>query len=47
MKNCTYSFFDELIYIKNLDPNNKDIREIKKYSYLLRGLCDNKYVKRR
>lgn len=50
MKNCTYSFFDELIYIKNIDPNNKDIREIIKKIFLftawvmLQQICETKIV---
>lgn len=50
IKTRTYYFSDEIISIKNLDPNNIKIQKllynctkiVQKYSYLLHWLYDNK-----
>ena len=39
VKNRTYYFFNDLIFIKDSDPNG--IRIDKKYSYLLYWICDD------
>ena len=41
--NHTYYFCDDIINIKDLDPNNIKIDEklYKKYSYLLYWICDD------
>ena len=40
VKNRTYYFFNDLIYIKDFDPN--DIRIDEKYSFLLYWICDHR-----
>ena len=35
IKKHTYCFFNDIINIKNFDPNNIKIEVIQKYSYLL------------
>ena len=46
MKNRTYYFFNEIINIKNVDPNNVKIdKKTYKYSYLLYWMSDNKRFK--
>ena len=50
IKNRTCYFFDDIINLKNFDPNNIKIYEkaYKKYSYLLYWICSNQrfqYIK--
>ena len=53
IKKHTYYFFNDIINIKNFDPNNIKIEVIQKYSYLLHWTCskiqhmikDSKYIK--
>ena len=41
-KNRTYYFFDDIINMKDFDPNNIKINEkIQKYSYLLYWIYDD------
>ena len=40
IKNSTYYFFNDMINIKDFDPNNIKIDQ--KYSYLLHCICNNK-----
>ena len=43
IKNQTYYFFNDIINIKNFDPNNVKVDEvIQKDSYLLHWICDHK-----
>ena len=37
----TYYFFDDIIKIKDFDPNNIKIYVTQKYSYLLYCICDD------
>ena len=40
IKDYTYYFFDDMIDVKNTDPNKMKIQKyIQKYSYLLRRIC--------
>ena len=41
IKKHTYYFFDDIINIKNFDPNNIKIYVTQKYSYLLYCICDD------
>ena len=43
IKNRTYYFFDDIIIMKNFDPNNTEIDQkvIQKYAYILHWICDN------
>ena len=43
IKNLTYYFFNDIIYIENFDPNNIKIDEKsnKKYLYLLYSIWDD------
>ena len=42
-KSCTYYFINNMINIKNFDPNDIKIDQkvIQKYFYLLQWICDN------
>ena len=37
-KNCTHHFFDDMVNIKDLDPNK--IKRDQNFSYLLNWICD-------
>ena len=46
MKNCTYYFFNDIINIKNFNPNNIKKKKVKqKYSHLLHWRCDDQIFK--